>query len=144
MFSVIQLSNHHTTHAKANILLLSAMTISLDCNSCSFSKRSTNFSPSSAYLTIISPSTFSASKKCIGCQLIFINKFEKSTRLLIGLDHKSIICNLVKKSDFFIFILFISNIIYVFNHSDFQTTFLFVFLLLSKISKIFVSLNCFI
>ena len=97
VFSVIPLSKPPTTPASARIFFLSVMTISVAFKICSVSKRSLNFSHSLAFLTMISPSTFSASKKCTGCPLIFMKRLEKSTRLLIGFDHKSSICNLEKK-----------------------------------------------
>jgi hypothetical protein len=100
VLSVIQLSNPQTTQAKANTLLLSAITKSVDFNVCTAQKRSVNCSPSSASLTIISQSILSASKQWIGNPEIFINKLEKSTQLLIGLEPKSINCKREKKSDF--------------------------------------------
>lgn len=96
VFSVTQLSKPPTTQASARIFFLSAITTSVAFKRCSASKRSVNFSPSLAFLTMMSPSTFSASKKCTGCPLIFINKLEKSTQLLIGLLHKSNVCTLEK------------------------------------------------
>jgi hypothetical protein len=142
VFSFTPLSNQPTTQANARILFLSAITMSLDFKICLVSNKSTNISPSFAFLTIISPSTLSASKKCIGCHVVIINKLEKSTRLFLGLDHRSSICNLVKNQDGFIFTFFISIKRYVFKPSVSLMTFLSIFLLLSKISKIFTSLNC--
>jgi hypothetical protein len=63
VLSVIPESNHHTTHANANTFSSSAITISVACNVCSFSNKSTNFSHSFACLTMILHFILSASKK---------------------------------------------------------------------------------
>jgi hypothetical protein len=60
---VIQLSNPQTTHARAKAFQLSSdITTSVDLSSWTFQKRSVNFSPSSASLTMIFHVILSASK----------------------------------------------------------------------------------
>gem|GEM_PF-2755693 len=63
VFSVTQLVFAQITPAKANIFSLSAITMSVSNKLCSFQNKSSNFSQSKAFLTIISPLTLSASKK---------------------------------------------------------------------------------
>ena len=140
--SVIQLSSPPTTPASASIFFLSVITISVDFNVCSVSNRSLNFSPSLAFLTIISPSTFSASKKWIGCPLIFIKRLEKSTQLLIGLLQRSNVCNLEKNDADCTFTFLRCNNKYAFKPSLSPTTFLSGFVLFSNICMICSGVHC--
>ena len=140
--SVIQLSSHQTTPASASIFFLSVMTTSVAFKICSVSNKSINFSPSLAFLTMISPSTFSASKKWIGCPLMIIKRLEKSTQLLIGLLPRSIICNLEKNDDCLTVIFLRCSNKYAFKPSLSPMTFLSGFVLFSNICMICFGLHC--
>lgn len=85
--------------ARASIFLLSAITISVAWRLCVAQVRSINSSPSLAILMITSPTMVSASKKCTGCPVRYINIFEKSTQLFLGVCQRSRRISLVWNDD---------------------------------------------
>lgn len=76
VFSSIQEVSDPIIPARAHIFSSSAITMSSSVSRCSFSNRSTKRSPSFACLTVIPHAILSASKKWIGCPVVYIHTLE--------------------------------------------------------------------